>query len=220
MYSDDETQAIAKEYGVKLVLHERCNGIPEPARTFAVKQASLDWVLVVDSDEVVPETLKDYLYMIIKQDNCPSGFYVPRKNYFMGKYMHASFPDYQLRFFRKDKFIDWSVTIHSRPQIEGTVVKLPGKESLAFIHLEENGISATISKMNRYSDLEVERRKNKKENMLALVFKPAYRFFQMYFMKRGFCDGKKGFIYSRMGMYSKFITIAKMIEKQNINRDI
>jgi glycosyltransferase involved in cell wall biosynthesis len=214
MYSKDDTLQLAKEYGCKIVMHEPCNGIVEPARNFAVNAASHDWVLVVDSDEVVPKELKEYLYAIIESDDCPAGFYIPRKNYLMNKYMRASFPDYQLRFFRKDCFIDWPATIHSRPKIKGNIAKCPKKESLAFIHLEENSISATVSKQNKYSDREVERREDKKESVASLIFKPAHRFFLAYFIKGSFRDGKTGFIYALMRAYNKFITIAKIIENQ------
>jgi glycosyltransferase involved in cell wall biosynthesis len=215
MFSDDDTLVIANEYGVKVVMHERCNGIPEPARTFAVNRASKDWVLVVDSDEVVPEELKKYLYGRIEFSDTPDALFVPRKNFFMNKYVRASFPDYQLRFFRREKFVKWPVNVHSRPEIDGNIGKIPKKISLAFIHLEENGISPTVSKMNSYSDREIERRKNEKENVIGLIFKPLYRFVQSYFIKGGFLDGKEGLIYATLRGYYKYLTIAKIIESQN-----
>ncbi len=217
MYSDDNTLDIAKEYNTKIVMHNRCNGIVEPARNFALNQATKDWIFVIDSDEVVPPELKDYLYRIIKTDNCPDALFIPRKNYFMNRYMRASFPDYQLRFIRKSRFIEWPKTIHSHPVIEGVIKKVPPKKEFAFIHLEKNGISPTAAKINKYSDQEVERRKYKKETIVGLLFKPTYRFFRAYILKRGFLDGKEGFIYATMRAYYKYLTIAKIIENQKLD---
>ena len=213
MYSSDNTLSIAEEYGAKIVMHEPC-GIVEPARNFAINQATLDWVLVVDSDEVIPEDLKNQLYKIITSENCPDALYIPRKNFFMNRLMRAAFPDYQLRFFRKNAFKSWPVTIHARPEIKGIISKIPKKESLAIIHLEENWIADWISKINRYTEREIERRKNKRKNIAGMIFQPFYRFFFIYFIKGGFRDGKEGLIFSIIQACYKFFTHAKIIEWQ------
>jgi glycosyltransferase involved in cell wall biosynthesis len=213
MYSQDDTLSIAQSYGARIVMHEPCNGIPEPARTFAVRQTTKDWVLVVDSDEVVPPSLKTYLYRLITQAGCPDACLVPRRNYFMNRYMRASFPDYQLRFFKKAAFVTWPVTVHSRPQIDGSIRKIPPRKELAFTHLEINHISAHVSKINRYTDRETERVKNHRAGILSLLFKPAFRFLKSYFIKGGILDGKEGFIFATMNAYYKYLAIAKSIEK-------
>jgi len=214
MHSVDDTLSIAKEYGATIVMHEPVGGIPEPARAFAVNQATKEWVLVVDSDEVIPEALRDYLYQFIIDENCPDALYLPRKNFFMNRFMRAAFPDYQLRFFKKQAFKGWPVTIHSRPEIEGNIQKAPKKKSLAIIHLEDNWVGIRISKINRYTDREIEKRNSKKESIAGLLFKPFHRFFVTYYMKGGVLDGKEGLIHAMLQAYYKFVLIAKTIEKQ------
>jgi glycosyltransferase involved in cell wall biosynthesis len=219
MYSSDRTLAIAREYGCTVVMHEPCNGIPEPARAFAVKQATCDWVLVVDSDEVVPQRLKTYLYDKIKSPSCPDALYIPRRNFFMNRFMHASFPDYQLRFFRKEAFAGWPVTIHARPEINGRIGKAPKQKELALVHLEANDISATLSKTNTYSDREVERRKDENVSVAGLALRPLYRFLQMYLFNGGYRDGKAGFIHALLHTFYKYLTLAKIIEKRQVRPD-
>ena len=218
MYSSDDTLRIAEEYGATIVMHEPC-GIVEPARSFAVRQTGREWVLVVDSDEVIPEALKNYLYQTIASGDCPDALYLPRKNYFMHRFMRAAFPDYQLRFFKKAAFKGWPEAIHSRPEIEGNIRKIPEKESLAIIHLEENKIADWISKINRYTDRELERRKNKRKNVAGMLFQPFYRFFFIYCIKGGFRDGKEGLIYALIQACYKFFTHAKIIEWQDRRPD-
>ncbi len=60
MYSTDKTIEIAERYNCKIVFHEKTNYC-EPARNFAIQAASHEWVLVVDSDEIVPDALRKYL---------------------------------------------------------------------------------------------------------------------------------------------------------------
>ena len=56
MYSEDKTIEIAQKHGCKIVYHER-TGIVEPARNWAMEQASGDWILVLDADEMVKRWL-------------------------------------------------------------------------------------------------------------------------------------------------------------------
>src|SRR5574344_1698795 len=90
MESTDNTISIAKDYGCKIVNFPKGNCVSaEPARTFAIQAASSEWVLVVDADELVSVELRNYLYDLIGKNDCPAGLWIPRKNYFMGKFMHA-----------------------------------------------------------------------------------------------------------------------------------
>ena len=60
MHSDDNSVEIAKSYGAKIVYHERARHA-EVARNFCISHASGDWILVVDTDEVVPVDLWNFL---------------------------------------------------------------------------------------------------------------------------------------------------------------
>ena len=104
MESTDDTCRIAAGFGCRIITFPKgLHQIVEPARDFAIKQARCPWVLVVDADEIVTPELKNYLYSRIQESNCPDGLYIPRKNYFMGQFMHCHYPDYILRFFRREK---------------------------------------------------------------------------------------------------------------------
>ena len=212
MYSSDRTLEIAKQYNCKIVMHEQ-TGIVEPARNFAIQAASSEWVFVVDSDEIVPSTLKDYLYKHTEKSNPSSGLLIPCCNFFMGQFMHGAYPNYILRFMKKDKAF-WPPIIHAKPTISGKVDKIPAKHSLSFIHLADESISARMLKINTYTTKEVERRVDKNYSHFSLLANSFHRFFKMYILKRGFLDGKPGLIYALMNSFYKIITIAKIWEKQ------
>jgi glycosyltransferase involved in cell wall biosynthesis len=213
MYSEDRTLEIAKQYNCKIIMHERC-GIVEPARNFAIQSAANEWVLVVDSDEVVTEDLRNLLYDIIARDTPAAAYGIPRKNFFMGKFMHAVYPDYQIRFFLKDK-VHWPVVIHSRPEVDGKTQMIPSDEKYALLHLDDHRISTIINKTNIYTDKEIIKNQSKKVGILSLIFKPCFRFFIYYIMKGGFRDGKAGFIYAGLSAFYKYTIIIKMLEKKN-----
>ncbi|WP_320052095.1 glycosyltransferase family 2 protein [uncultured Acetobacteroides sp.] len=213
MYSDDNTLEIAQRYGCKIVMHER-TGYVEPARNFAIAAASNPWVLVLDADELVTDNLRNYLYNIITKKDCPTGLLVSRANFFMGKFMRASYPDYQLRFFEKSK-ADWPSHIHSRPKIDGQVSQIPSKrKDLSLIHLQDSSITSILEKTNIYSDKEIQKsiEKGKNYSILSCLFHCFHRFFKVYFIKGGFLDGRAGFVNAALIAHYKFASISKIWE--------
>ena len=219
MHSTDNTIKIAEEYGCKIFECKKYSCV-EPVRNVAIQSASNKWVLVVDSDEIIPEALRLYLYKQIKRKDCPKGILIPRKNYFMGKFMHGSYPDHIIRFLDKDKSY-WPAAIQSIPIIKGKVETIPGvRKDLAIIHLINGSISLRLSKLNIYTDMEIVRRKDEKYSMFSLICKSFFRFFKPYILKGGFCDGKAGFINAAINSIYKFITISKLWENNLSETDM
>ena len=217
MYSTDNTLEIAKRYNCKLVFHEKCE-IVEPARNFAIQSASNEWILLVDSDEVVPPALHNYLYDFIKEKKELTGLWLARKNYVFGHFLHGEYPDYNMRFFRKDS-ITWSSHVHARPQIKGKVQKIPKhRDDLALIHLINNSISEKIQKLDTYTNHEILKRDKQSFPFLKIFTATFFRFFKSYFIKGGFRDGKAGIVIAGMDAFYKFAMIAKIWES-NITPD-
>lgn len=215
MESTDNTVAIAKEYGCKVVVFPKGNCVSaEPARTFAIQSATMKWVLVLDADELVTPELKKYLYEHISHKDAAEGLWIPRKNYFMGRFMHSTYPDYLLRFFIKEG-TTWPPYVHTFPIVNGRQEKIPAKrKELAFIHLANDSVHLVVDKTNLYTESEVEKRKDKNYGMVALLWRPFFRFFKAYILKGGIRDGKAGFISACYEALYQFIAVTKIIEKK------
>jgi len=214
MQSTDRTLEIAEKYGARVITFERGNCVSaEPARTFAIQSAMYHYVLVVDADELVPPALKERLYRVIEdEENAPHGIYIPRKNYFLGRFMKSLYPDYQLRFFIKEG-TRWPEFVHTFPTIQGRTERLDSKNlEEAFIHLSDDSIFSRLEKTNRYTENEVMKKASKHYGIGALVFRPLWAFFRTYIQKAGFRDGMQGFIYCCLDAIYRFITVAKIIE--------
>lgn len=219
MYSTDKTLEIAEEYRCKIVFFEK-HPHAEPARNFAIHSASHEWVLVVDSDEVIPAALRHYLYKRIQEPDCPKGLWIPHKNYFLGKFMHGDYPGYILRFFWKEGSY-WPPYVHTRVKVQGRVEYVPSKrKDLAFIHLADNPIDLKLRKINTYSDNEVVKRANQNFPYFKMIYAPAFRFIKAYFIKGGILDGKAGLVNAGMNAFYKFVTIAKIWESRVKPEDI
>lgn len=212
MESTDRTVEIAKSHGARVIVKERGeHRLPEAYRDFGLKAAKYDWVIVADADELVPRALADYLYAEIERDQTPRAIMIPIKNYFMGRWMHAYYPDYILRFFNRVG-ATWPYEIHSRPTHQGPKVYIPAKRTdLAYIHLANESVSRTFSKMNSYTDREKTRR-SKHYRPFKLFYEPPYRFFKSYILKGGFRDGMPGFIHAVHDAIYRFSILAKIEE--------
>ena len=102
-FSNDNTLAICKEYTDKVFQH-KWQGYSKQ-KQLAVNHAKNEWVLILDADERVTPELKSEMINKI-HDNSSNGFYIPRRNFFLGKWIRHSgwWPDYTLRLFKNGIF--------------------------------------------------------------------------------------------------------------------
>lgn len=211
MHSNDATIEIAEQHGCRVIFHRK-ESVVEPARNFAIQSATHDWVLIVDADEIVSNELRAWLYAHTLKDKTAEGVKIPRKNYFMGKMMRAAYPDYCLRFFKKAD-VYWEPVIHAQPTVDGQVLEIDKrKKELAFEHLAHDSVADILHKTDVYTDQEVPKRLHKKITLLTLLFSPLSWFFKFYFLKKGWMDGKEGFIFSALKAHYKFASLAKVYE--------
>ena len=214
MESTDDTVAIAREYGCKIVTFPKANHTCcEPARTFAIQSASNKWVLVVDADEIVTPELRSALYEKTTHPDCPAGLFIPRQNMFMNMFVRDFHYDYQLRFMVREG-TEWPPLIHSLPHIPGRVEKLKAGRQARLLHLMDETMTEYIDKMNLYTNNEVERKLNKGYGVGALLWRPCWRFFKNYVLDGSFRMGTRGLIRSLFAAYYQFVLVSKIIEKR------
>ena len=213
MESTDRTVQIARDNGCRVVTFERKDyKIVEPAREYAIHEASCEWVLVVDADEIVTPQLRNYLYQRIQEPDCPDGIFIPRKNYFMGRFMRCHYPDHILRFFRQ-AVTHWPPVIHCVPEVAGRVEKIPASRmQLAFEHLANDSVETIVAKTNQYTRNELSRKQHKHYGVMAFLWRPFFRFFKAYILKGGIRDGLPGFIKAVLEGYYQFVFLAKKYE--------
>lgn len=218
MESTDRTVDIAKSYGCRVVTFPRGNyNICEPARDIAIHSAKNDWVLVVDADEVVPSGLKECMQQMLDNEGHKDAYFVPRKNMFLGKFVKASFPDYQLRFLNQRK-TTWPPTIHSHPKVDGSIGHLPKDVDVALVHSGLT-ISAQLRKLDIYTQNELIKKQKEKVTLWELIASPAFRFFRYYILKGACFQGKRGFIKACFSAHGKFYYLAKVYERQQNLKD-
>lgn len=216
MESTDATVEIAREHGCRVVTFPKQGyNICEPARNFAIHSAAYDWVFVVDADEVVPATLREYLYAKISSGEFQDAFAVPRINRFMGEEFEER-SDYQIRFFPKIKTV-WPETIHSHPIVDGKIIKIPHRRELSLLHLDNPTIAQRVSKMNTYTDYDMVRRSGKNYGWLKMLSRPIWFFFRSLLLLGGIRHGRVGIVHAYMDAAYQMILMSKITEQKVVS---
>lgn len=214
MHSEDKTIEIAKKMGAKVFSHQK-EEIVERARNFAVSKASKEWVLIIDPDEEVPETLKDRLIKISERMDQINYVRIPRKNLIFGHFMQASmwWPDLNIRFFRKGK-VSWSDKVHRPPEVSGVGIDLPLEEQWAIVHHHYESVVSFLERMNRYTKVQADELKKEGYSFewIDLIQKPLGEFLSRFFAGKGYMDGVHGLSLSLLQAFSHFILYLRLWE--------
>ena len=99
--SDDGTIELARQLSAKVQPRPFDNFSNQ--KNYGVAQATGDWVLVLDADEVVSVGLRREIEAVLRSANGPSCYAMPRKNLHFGRWLRygGQYPDWRLRLFRK-----------------------------------------------------------------------------------------------------------------------
>jgi len=208
-FSSDRTVDICKRYTEKVYQHE-WQGFARQKQK-AVDYAQGQWVMILDADERVTPALKQEIGDIISHGQC-SGYYVPRENYFIGKWIRHSgwWPDNTLRLFRKEKGRLEPREVHERVVVEGATGYL--KNPLR--HYTYRSVSDFVERMERYSTLAAREAEKKSggAGVCSLMVRPLATFVKMYVLRMGFLDGTRGVMLAVLYSYYTFLKYAKVWE--------
>jgi glycosyltransferase involved in cell wall biosynthesis len=235
-FSSDKTCEIAASLGCTVYLnrfvnysHQRNYALRLPIRT--------EWVLFLDADERLSAPLSLEIAALLDHAPLENGFYIKRRLIWMGKWIrHGYYPVWLLRLFRRGK-----AACENRPVNEHLVVDGQcGYLRQDIIHDDQKGLSEWIEKHNHYADLEAQEllpqaekksrlpesfrgsQAEKKRwirarlwNRLPLFFRPFLYFFYRYVIKRGFLDGRPGFVFHVLqGFWFPFLIDCKYLESK------
>lgn len=213
-YSQDDTVAMAERMGA-VVIQVPFNGFGD-LRNQGVARCRGDWIFSLDADERCTIEARDEILATISDPKAYDVYYVPRKNYFMGRWIKHSgwYPDYrQPQLFRKGKLTYRNDQVHEGFEMHSDSV---GYLQKAIWQIPFKNLDQMMHKANRYSSLGVTRlmEKNKKISMYIPLIKGPFSFFKHYILQRGFLDGWPGFVIALYNFYSTYFRYAKYYENK------
>lgn len=220
-FSTDGTAELAEKMGAK-VIQVPFVGFGD-LRNQAVAHCSHEWIFSLDSDERCTKAARDEIRAIIDSENPKDIYFVPRKNYFMGRWIKHSgwYPNYrQPQLFRKGcvtyrlDLVHEDYTCHSSHSagyLKNAIIQIP------FMNLSE-----MMDKAQRYTTLGAERLQQKgcKASMWTALTHSMWAFFKHYVLQRGFLDGWPGWIIAFGHSYGAFYRYAKFYELMNDEKEV
>lgn len=191
--STDLTVKIAEEFTDNVHVIEN---IPYGMkRNIGIEKATGDWIIWLDADERVTPELKNEILQVTGSPVASDAYLINRKSFFINKFIkHCGwYPDFTLRLFQRSSSIRFdNARVHEKTNYTGIAVKLKNE----LLHYTVPGFEHYINKMNRYTTLSAEELQSKEKNAsyFDIIFRPAFSFFKMYFLKLGFLDGYMGLV--------------------------
>jgi len=213
--SADNTREIAKAFGAK-VINRKWEGFARQ-KNFAIAAAKHPWVLSLDADEVVTDSLKEEIKKTVIA-GAAAGYYIPRRTFFYGRLLkHGSiYPDNQLRLFKKDSGKYEDTEIHERFLLKGN----PGFLKNPMSHYSKESVKAHVEAMNKYTTLEVKRavKIGYRPTGYSVLIKPVFYFMKHYIVKAGFLDGFAGLVYYFVNAMYIFTRELKIMEATGFSK--
>jgi len=213
--STDNTVPMARTLGARVV------DIPFKGfgslRNAAIEACSHEWIFSLDADERCTPELAAEIRGILNASDPADAYYVPRKNWFLGRWIRHSgwYPDYrQPQLFRKGAIIFREEDeVHEGYRLEGRAGCLKNcVNQFPFRNLEQ-----LQAKANRYSSLGADKlmRRGVTGSMAMALAHGLWAFLHIYIIKMGFLDGWAGFMIAFGNLEGTFYRYAKLTERQS-----
>lgn len=207
--STDNTLQIAQSFdNVKIFEHDFIGF--GPLKRYATSLTSNEWVLSIDSDEIVTDALVDEIERVQYDDRVV--YAIKRDNYYKKRLIKCCGwdNDYVLRLFNKNSVSFNEKKVHESLALEGvSIVKL--KHTMH--HYSSQSIEELMSKMQHYSTLFAqEHRGIRRSSSLKAVARALFAFVKSYLFKRGFLYGYEGLVISVSNANGVFYKYMKLLE--------
>ena len=180
------------------------------ARNEALAKAKTEWVLFVDSDEVITQALENEINDTLRHSfNNYDAYYLSRQVTFFNRILKYGETG-NAKFIRlaKKSFGRWVHPVHEVWVGRGRVGELKNP----LLHNAHPTVSSFLRKVNRYSTLEAHYRKSqgRSSSLLKIATYPLAKFQLNYIFKLGFLDGVPGLIMAIMMSLHSYLTWTKL----------
>ncbi len=205
-FSTDDTISRAETFTTKIYRHHLRDDFAAQ-RNFGLTKAAGEWVVFVDSDEVVSVELAREIQEAIKID-C-EGFYLKRLDWLFGTQLrHGETGRVKLLRLAKKNAGKWDRTVHEVWNISG----MTGELSQPLCHFPHPDVAQFINDINHYSTLNARylHSKNVPVFWWHIIAYPGAKFFIDYIWYLGFLDGTAGVVVACMMSFHSFLTRAKL----------
>lgn len=215
--STDRTVDIALAHGALVISAPEWPGFG-PQKNRAVEALDTDWILSIDTDEVVTPELAASIREAIRTPRA-NVYELDRLSNFCGRWMtHSGWrPDWVPRLFKRDTARFSIDLVHERLLFDGAATRLNGH----LLHYSFDDFETVLRKINAYSSAGARQRLEAGRRQAGLgtaVRHGLWAFLKTYVTKGGFLDGRMGFILAvsnAEGAYYRYLKLMLSIEREH-----
>ena len=217
-FSTDKTVEIAQSLGAKIIQHKFLGYIKQ--RELSIQHATYDFVLALDADEFLSESLSEEI-KLIKSNAKYDAYYLNRSNAINNYFLkHGSwFPHRIIRLFFKNKIKCVGNPPHDKIETLGgaTSSRLKG---LLMHHCNED-IHDRVITLNNHSTIAAKHRfkLGHRTNYFRILIKPIWKFIVEYFLRLGFLDGFYGYLMAKTTAQYIYLRESKLMELHRNNSE-
>lgn len=208
-FSKDKTEAICREAGVRFMTNKFDGHIQQ--KNFAIDQTTHDWVLSLDADEALDESLKTSI-LAIKENPKFNGYSMNRLTNYCGHWVrHCGwYPDTKVRLVHKAHARWTGVNPHDRlDMLHG---ENHGHLHGDILHYSYYTKDDHLKQIEYFGDISAKElfQRGVKISSVKLWLKVIAQFIKSYFLKLGFLDGSAGWTISRLSAYATLRKYTKL----------
>lgn len=208
--STDRTKEICESFHVRFISQAFLGHIEQ--KNFAAQLASNDWVLSLDADEALDETLRNEIKQTLHNPRFEA-YKMNRLTNYCGTWVKHSgwYPDIKARLWNKNAGNWGGENPHDKWELHEA--KAPyGKLKGDILHYSYYSISEHIKQIEKFTEIaaKVAVAKGRTCSIAQVVFGFYWKFFHSFIIKKGFLDGYTGFIICSLSAFSSMIKYAKI----------
>ncbi|AOJ81454.1 MULTISPECIES: glycosyltransferase family 2 protein [Burkholderia] len=206
--STDSTVEIAKAHGARVIVAVDWPGFG-PQKNRAVAALDTDWVLSIDTDEIVTPELAASIQAAIRAPRAQV-YALDRLSSFCGSWVRHSgwYPDWVPRLFQRESARFSDDLVHERLVFDGPSARLDGQ----LLHYSYEDFETVLRKLDAYSSAGAAQRREagKRGGFAKALGRAAWAFARTYLLRRGFLDGRAGFmiaVFNAETVYYRFLKL-------------
>jgi len=212
--STDNTKAIAESFKNVNLIEGEFKGFGW-TKNRACEYAKYDWIIIVDSDEVVDSELLNELKSRELDKNCV--YLLNFKAFYKDiQVKHCGWNNQKIK-----RVFNKQITKYNQNDVHEDIITDGLKVELLkgnMEHYSYHSIEEFVQKANHYSTLFAQNNVGKKSSSpLKAFLNGGYSFFKTYILKRGFLDGYVGLVIAFSHMVTNFYKYIKLYE---LNREL
>jgi len=216
-FSTDKTQEICNSFGVRFIQNHFSGYIAQ--KNFALAQCQYDYILSLDADEALDETLIEQIGSI-KNNWDADAYSFNRLTSHCGKFIYHCgwYPDIKIRLWDRRMGKWGGENPHDKVILSDNARKKHINGDL--MHYSYYTLEEHVLQSNRFSTIAAQERFTNgiTTNLLKIWLFPKFRFFKDFYLRLGFLDGFQGYLICKFNSHEVFLKYSKLMQLQRDNK--